>query len=377
MKTWITAGCLGIVILSGSSGLTSDRSRAIPQDAAGRSDPAVIRRNMLVRLDARIDAQATQAHLDARLTLDEVMPIPYLGVDLETVDGGARITGVYPETGAAAAGLKVGDVIRSLGGVAVDSKPAVGRTLRTHRIGETIPIVVVRGRETLTIPATPGPRPEEDEDEEEQFPDLPPRVVLSTAPFSLAADGDLASHIDAVVGGHGRPSRWVVLKDDGHAAIRQEEADRTGIRFPMAIVRGFVAGDVVASARFRYFSGVVDKAAGLVIRYQDPGNYIVARANAGESDLRIFRVASGMRRTLPGAIVKCRTDDDRWHTIELRAQGPLLTATVDGGSTTTGYDSFFLSGGVGLWTKSDAVTDFDAVKFDPLPAAASRPAQPR
>lgn len=240
MKTWIRAASLGIALAlwPAPSGTVPDQGHAAPQDAAGRMDPALVRREMLARLDARIDAQATQAHLDARLTLDEVMPIPYLGVDLETVDGGARITSVYPETGAAAAGLRVGDVIRSLGGEAVDSKPAVGRRLRTHRIGETIPIVVVRGQETLTIPATPGPRPEEDEDEEEQFPDLPPRIVLSTAPFSLMADADFASHVDAVVGGHGRPSLWVVMKDGGSSTIRQAEADRTGIRFPMAIVRG-------------------------------------------------------------------------------------------------------------------------------------------
>src|SRR5262245_11672799 len=69
------------------------------------TDPALLRRELLARMDARIDAQTAQAHLDARLAIDEVIRIPYLGVDLETVDGGAKITGIYPETGAAASGL--------------------------------------------------------------------------------------------------------------------------------------------------------------------------------------------------------------------------------------------------------------------------------
>ena len=56
--------------------------------------------------------------------------------------------------------------------------------------------------------------------------------------------------------------------------------------------------------------------ASIVLRYRDPGNYFVARVNASEGDLRIFRVANGDRRTLPGAIAKGATDDDRWHTLE-------------------------------------------------------------
>ena len=81
-----------------------------------------------------------------------------------------------------------------------------------------------------------------------------------------------------------------------------------------------------------------------------------------------------MRRTLPGGIVKVATDDSNWHTIELRAEGPKLTATVDGTATTTSYDSLFLTGRVGLWTKSDAVTDFDEVQFTPIARAETKPA---
>jgi len=101
-----------------------------------------------------------------------------------------------------------------------------------------------------------------------------------------------------------------------------------------------------------------------VLRWRDPSNYLVARANAAEGDLRIFRVVNGDRRTLPGAIAKGATDDDRWHTLEFRAHGTQLTAILDGDVRATAQDSFFLRGQVGLWTKSDSRTDFDDLKLE-------------
>ncbi len=134
----------------------------------------------------------------------------------------------------------------------------------------------------------------------------------------------------------------------------------------MALAEGFDCGDVAARVRLRYSGGEVDKAGGIVLRYVDAGNYYTARVNAAEGDLRIFRSANGIRTTLPGAIAKGATDDHAWHTLEFRAEGSKLTATLDGEITVTAYDSMFLRGRAGVWTKSDSVTDFDDLSFDPL-----------
>ena len=75
-----------------------------------------------------------------------------------------------------------------------------------------------------------------------------------------------------------------------------------GIRFPMALVSNVEADDVVGRIRFRVVGGAQDRAAGILLRYRDPYNYLVARANSVEGDLRIFRTVNGLRRTLPGAV---------------------------------------------------------------------------
>ncbi len=388
MKSWVCSVVAAVLALSVSGFRPSTAPAIEPAErpvAAGTearvhgstNDPALLRRELLMKLDARISIQMAQAHLDARLALDDVIPVPYLGVDAEPVEGGVRVTNVYPLTGAADAGLRPGDVIKLLGGDPTTSKATLAQAVRSRRVGERTTLAVKRGDEALTITVTLGPRPEEDEDEEEQFPDLPPRFVFSTEPVTLALDGgvnEVPGSIDSVVGGHGLLGRWVIGAEGGQRFLRQAEADRTGIRFPMAIMKRFFAADVVGRVRFRFAAGLIDRAAGVVLRFQDPGNYLVARANAAEADLRIFRVANGIRKTLPGGVVKCPTDDDRWHTLEFSARGTQLVATVDGAATTTAVDSYFLNGRAGLWTKSDSTTDFADVRFEPVtPVADSRP----
>ena len=81
-------------------------------------DPALTRRDLLQRMDARIDAACARAHLEARLSLDEAMPLPYLGIDSDVADGKIRIIAVYGSTGAKKAGLPiVAWSVRALDGI--------------------------------------------------------------------------------------------------------------------------------------------------------------------------------------------------------------------------------------------------------------------
>ena len=99
---------------------------------------------------------------------------PWLGAKLEGVTPdiarslglprpqGALITNLWPNGSAQRAGLQDGEVILSVGGAEVDDAAGVTYQVSTHRPGEVVPFVVVRGgrRETLNVrleapPATP------------------------------------------------------------------------------------------------------------------------------------------------------------------------------------------------------------------------------
>jgi hypothetical protein len=338
--------------------------------APAGEDPALTRLRLLHRLDADIDEAAALAHLSARLALDEIMPLPYLGVDAEPVEGGLRLAHVYPLTAAESAGLKPGDVLVALGGAATLSKATLGTAIRSHGVADTVELLVLRDGAELRLPAKLGPRPEEDEDEAEQFPDLDLKPKSTTRilefDFEHPKPWVLDQSFESELGGHGEPPSWVIDTWHDGQVLRQDSDDPTGIRFPLLIVRDARFADVGGRVKFRFAGGKVDRAAGLVLRYRNRFDYYVARVNAAEGDLRIFRVANGARVTLPGGRVEAPCDDDRWHVLEFRAVGSTLTATFDGTATATACDSWFLDGGAGLWTKSDSITEFDDLRLEPL-----------
>lgn len=334
------------------------------EPAPDRDDPVLLRRLLLARLDAEADARAARDHLAARLAVDAVLPIPYFGIDADPAEGGMKVTRVYPNTSAAAAGLAAGDLVVEVDGQRTDTPATLGRAIRRARVGATLTVAWVRAGVRTTSSAVLSRRPEEDEDEDEQFPDT---AAAAAAPGRRAFtfDGaDVLEGLEPRLGGHGAPPRFEAVAHDGGRALRQADGDPTGIRFPLAVVRGFQALDVAARVRFRLAGGVNDRAAGIVVRMKDPANYLVARANAVEGDLRIFRTVNGLRRTLPGAVVKAAFDDGAWHTLEVRAEGPRVTAVLDGTTTVTSYDTYLGRGAAGLWTKSDSVTEFDDFTLD-------------
>ncbi|HTF88881.1 MAG TPA: PDZ domain-containing protein [Planctomycetota bacterium] len=336
-----------------------------------REDPALIRRELLRHYEADFDRIVTQSRLAMRNALDAAMPIPYLGVDSEPLaTGGLRLTAVYADTGAERAGLRIGDVLRRFGDRATDTKADLARGVRSSRVGDSVNLSLERDGKTQTLIATLRPRPEEDEDEDEQFPDLiaPPLGLSPPQKFDFESDATdtLPVAFDSWLGGHGQAPRWIVTSSDHSRILRQASTDKTGIHFPMAIVRDWTASDAVIRVRFRYAGDRIDRAAGVVLRWRDANNYLVARANAAEGDLRIFRVVNGDRRTLPGAIVKGATDDGAWHTLEFRAEGPKLTAVLDGKFETSSYDTYFRAGRAGVWTKSDSISEFDELEIQAI-----------
>ncbi|MCO6419240.1 hypothetical protein JYK14_24205 [Siccirubricoccus sp. KC 17139] len=172
----------------------------------------------------------------------------------------------------------------------------------------------------------------------------------------------------ALTGG-GPPPRWMVLEDPSSPAgphvLAETSRDRTDTRFPVAVVDGFEARDVAIAVRFRPVDGRVDQAAGLVVRYRDARNYYVARANALENNVRLYRVVDGRRIQFAG--VDARVPRDRWQVLGLRVESDRLEVSLDGKVLFSATDRTFAeAGGVGVWTKADSLTHFDALVAEAL-----------
>lgn len=80
------------------------------------------------------------------------------GVSLER---GVLVVEVIARGPAASAGLRSGDVIRAVGGQAVNSVVELTDAVQTHRVGERVPVKVLRGGSELTYTVTLGEMPGE------------------------------------------------------------------------------------------------------------------------------------------------------------------------------------------------------------------------
>lgn len=166
----------------------------------------------------------------------------------------------------------------------------------------------------------------------------------------------------------GSPS-WLI-KHDSHAAtgekvLAQMSNDATKDRYPLCIYKDFVARDAAVSMQFKTMTGKVDQAAGIVVRYLDKDNYYVARANALESNVRVYKVEKGKRVQIASATVDIT--GRQWHTLEIKAKGSQFEVFYDGQRVIQAEDKTFDEPGkVGLWTKADSVTYFDRLRIQQL-----------
>ncbi|MDX1252718.1 MAG: DegQ family serine endoprotease [Gammaproteobacteria bacterium] len=78
--------------------------------------------------------------------------------------GGAVVARVLPDSPASQAGFKTGDVVVEFDGKEVDSSSALPPLVGSTRIGQKVPVKVIRDRKPMTLNVTVGELPTEDEE---------------------------------------------------------------------------------------------------------------------------------------------------------------------------------------------------------------------
>ena len=121
--------------------------------------------------------------------------------------------------------------------------------------------------------------------------------------------------------------------------------------------------DGTISVRFKAISGNSDQGGGIMWRVQDDENYYVARFNPLEDNFRFYTVKNGHRRELASASIALNTG---WHEMTITQIGDRFQGALDGQMLLEhSDDTFAKAGGVGLWTKADAVTYFSDFQVIP------------
>lgn len=187
-----------------------------------------------------------------------------------------------------------------------------------------------------------------------------------TITFQAGDVGKLPAGFTTALTGGGGPVSWVVREDaqapGGGPVLVQESADDTSYRFPLCVYDNFVARAAAVQVRFKAISGKVDQAGGIVLRYT-PDNYYIARANALENNVILFKTVAGKRSKIQEA--PANVTAGAWHTLRFEARGPRLKICFDGTLLIDRDDATFSNAGkVGLWTKADSVSAFTGLRIE-------------
>jgi hypothetical protein len=164
----------------------------------------------------------------------------------------------------------------------------------------------------------------------------------------------------------GEIATWEVISDsiDGRKSrtlgmIRAN--DNFGGTFNLCWTSSVQFKDGEIEVGFKAVRGVVDQGGGPIWRVQDKNNYYIARANPLENNFRVYSVKNGDRKQLDSARVE--VPPQQWHTMKIVHKENHIEGYLNGRKYLDCNDVTFQdAGGVGLWTKADAVTYFDDYK---------------
>ena len=157
-----------------------------------------------------------------------------------------------------------------------------------------------------------------------------------------------------IVADDSAPSKPNVLKHSGEATYPVCFKDDTSLQ------DGFV------EVKFKPISGKEDQAGGVIWRCKDADNYYIARANALEDNVVLYKTVKGKRSSLDivgrkgGHGVKEKVASAQWHTLRVEFTGNKFSLFFNGKKLFDVEDTTFTDAGkVGVWTKADSVTLFD------------------
>lgn len=161
-------------------------------------------------------------------------------------------------------------------------------------------------------------------------------------------------------------AKWEVVRDDDAASgpnVLKQSGEAT---YCWAAKTDAAVKDGFAEAKFKPLSGKEDQAGGLVFRFQGGDNYYVARGNALEGNVVLYKTVNGKRSSLQvkgrmfGYGLDAKVAKNKWNTLRVDFAGALFTVSLNGSKLFEVEDQTFKdAGGVGVWTKADSVTLFD------------------
>jgi hypothetical protein len=138
--------------------------------------------------------------------------------------------------------------------------------------------------------------------------------------------------------------------------------------YPIAVAQNidnFTDGTI--TVRFQMLGGTLDRCAGILFDVKPNGDYLAVRYNGTEDNLVLWTFNNGTRRFVKRGSENVPLELGTWHEIKIDVTGTQLRGYLDGKLLLEHTLAAPVSGKVGLWSKTDSITEFEG--FTVTPAA--------
>jgi Domain of Unknown Function (DUF1080) len=160
--------------------------------------------------------------------------------------------------------------------------------------------------------------------------------------------------------------QWQVAQDGDNRVLARLMNAKDEHEISLAIQTTLEVENLILDVRVKAVSGERDKNAGLVWRYQDSKNYLLARLDVSDKRVRLYRVVNGNRVKF-GEEDDLRLKADTWYTLRVEHRDDKIKVYLDGDAIIVERDKHFQKAGrVGLYANEDAKTYFDDFHVRPL-----------
>ncbi len=195
---------------------------------------------------------------------------------------------------------------------------------------------------------------------------VPPTAFLAiVGEWSVAKDaaGKTVLQVDGRQWIKGQPSAGLAAKARTIYGAKHEEfidSVKAYAYFPYAVAKGvddFHDGEI--SIRFRLLAGQLDQCAGILFNLKPNGDYLTVRFNGKEDNLVLWTFKAGKRSFVKKASENVHIPLGEWHTIKIAVSGTQLRGFLDDKAILDYTLAEPVSGKVGVWSKTDSVSQFD------------------
>jgi hypothetical protein len=195
---------------------------------------------------------------------------------------------------------------------------------------------------------------------------VPPTAFLAiVGDWSVAKDaaGKTVFQVDGRQWIKGQPSAGLAAKARTIYGAKHEEfidSVKAYAYFPYAVAKGvddFHDGEI--SIRFRLLAGQLDQCAGILFNLKPNGDYLTVRFNGKEDNLVLWTFKTGKRSFVKKANESVHIPLGEWHTMKIAVTGTQLRGFLDDKPILDYTLAEPVSGKVGVWSKTDSVSQFD------------------